>query len=91
MQNVLQPAEPAVSEEQNSKIDAGVIACLETCKDPYHRFSNMVAFVNRLESDPTWTADELTELEWRVLKTCGVDREMPNSSAPVQSRPSREP
>lgn len=76
-----------MSKKQNAKIDAAVVACLETCKEPYHLFSSMAAFVNRLESDPTWTADELTELEWRVLKTWGVDREMSTSSAPAPNPP----
>jgi hypothetical protein len=59
---------PAVTPQQVAKIEAGVAACLESCKDPTRLYSSVSAFMEGLKADRSWTAAELIELQTRVIR-----------------------
>lgn len=54
--------------EQIAKVNAGVAACLEQCKDPTRLFTAVSTFVEKLKRSQTWTGAELSELQIRVIR-----------------------
>lgn len=59
---------PTVTPAQTAKIDAGVTACLKSCQDPTRLYSSVSAFMEGMKADPSWTAQELIELQTRVIR-----------------------
>ena len=49
------------------KIDAGVAACLEHCKQTDRPFSSVSAYIESLKHEPVWSDAEVIELQTRVI------------------------
>src|SRR5262245_27313598 len=57
-----------MDEAQRTKIETGVLNCLDECRaadQPYSRFS---AFIEGLKTNPNWMADEIIELQSQVIR-----------------------
>jgi hypothetical protein len=57
-----------MDEAQRAKIETGVLNCLDECRaadQPYSRFS---AFIESLKASPSWTAEEIIEVQSQVIR-----------------------
>ena len=50
------------------KINAGLGACLEHCKQTDRPFTSVSAFIESLKHDPIWSDAEVIELQTRVIR-----------------------
>ena len=54
--------------EQETKIEAGVVACLEHCQGTARPYTAVSAYLDTLKADPNWMDAEIIELQTRVIR-----------------------
>ena len=57
-----------MNSEQEAKIESGVATCLDACRSTDRPYSRVVEYIAGLKDDPEWTADEIIELQTRVIR-----------------------
>jgi hypothetical protein len=78
--------------EQNAKIEAGVVRCLDDCRAE-RPYSRLAEFIAGLRADPNWTSEEIVELQTQVIRAllfrAGRQDEPAAVTAPATPQPQR--
>ena len=53
---------------QKTKIETGVLTCLDECRAVDQPYTKVTAFIEGLKADPNWSADEIVELQTQVIR-----------------------
>jgi hypothetical protein len=61
-----------MSEAMKEKVNRAVRACLERCIGAADPLVQASAYLEQLRRDPTWTADEVREVEAMILKAVKI-------------------
>src|SRR4029450_8320552 len=57
-----------MDEAQKTKIDTGVLNCLDECRAVDQPYTKVTAFIEGLKANPDWSADEIVELQTQVIR-----------------------
>jgi len=53
---------------QKTKIETGVLNCLDECRAVDQPYTRVTAFIEGLKANPDWSADEIVELQTQVIR-----------------------
>jgi hypothetical protein len=54
--------------EQNARIESALAACLDECRATDRPYTRVTEYIAALREDPEWSADEVIELQTRVIR-----------------------
>ena len=54
---------------QRTKIETGVLNCLDECRAADQPYSRLTAFIEGLKANPNWTSEEIIELQTQVIRS----------------------